>query len=190
MPSNNMTPDHLTDLLPLERRRALARDYYARLGVVAMLFTTALAFASAILLVPTYVFLAKNSGAKETHLANIESSFSSFDDTALSARLSALTSDTDALAALARTPSASAIVRLALAVSRPGVTLSGFEYVPAEKTGSGTFAISGIAATRDALRSYQLALQGAPFSRSANLPISTYAKDSNIAFTVTVTLAP
>lgn len=185
-----MIPDHLTDLLPLERRRALARDYYVRLGVVALLFTTALAFASAILLVPTYVFLAKNSGAKEARLANIESSLSSFDDTALSARLSALTGDMDALAALARTPSASAIIRSALAVSHPGATLSGFEYVPAEKTRSGTFAISGIAATRDALRSYQLALERAPFARSATVPVSTYAKDSNIAFTVTVTLAP
>lgn len=185
-----MMPENLTDLLPFERHRALARDYYARLGVVVAWFVTALVLASALLLVPTYVFLAKNSGAKETRLANIESSLSSFNDTALFARLSALTSNTDTLATLARMPSASAIIRSALAISRPGITLSGFEYVTTEKTRSGTLIVSGIAATRDALRSYQLALEGAPFARSANLPVSTYAKDSNIAFTITVTLAP
>jgi hypothetical protein len=39
------------------------------------------------------------------------------------------------------------------------------------------------------LRSYQLALQGASFARAVDLPVSAYAKDADIAFTVTITLA-
>lgn len=188
-PSNHMLDD-LTDLLPPERRRARARDYFLRLGVVIVWFVTALVLVSALLLLPTYVFLAQSFRAKEARLANIESALASSDGTALSARLAALTSNTDALAALSRAPSASAIVRLALAVPHPGITFSGFAYAPADGTRPGTLALSGTAATRDALRKYQLVLQGAPFARSADLPVSTYAKDSNIGFTVTVTLAP
>lgn len=180
----------LTDMLPPERHRALARDYFLRLGVVAVWFATVLVLASAILLLPTYVFLAKSSRAKEARLKNIESALSSSDGTALSARLAALTSNTDALAALAHAPSASATIRSALAIAHQGITFSGFAYAPADGTRPGTLAISGTAATRDVLRRYQLVLQGAPFARSADLPVSTYAKDSNIAFTVTVTLAP
>jgi hypothetical protein len=183
-------PNDLTDLLPSERHRALARDYLLRLGVVAVWFATALVLASALLLAPTYVFLAQSSRAKEARLANIESALSLSDGTALAARLSALTSNTDALAALAHAPSASATIRSALAIARPGITFSGFAYTPADGTRPGTLAISGTATTRDALRRYQLVLQDAPFARSASLPVSTYAKDSNIAFTVTVTLAP
>lgn len=185
-----MTPDTLTDLLPPERRRALARDYFMRLGAVVAWFVTALVLVSALLLTPTYVFLAKSSGAKEARLANMESSLSSFDDAALSTRLSALKSNTGTLSALARAPSASAIARSALAISRPGIILSGFEYVPTTAARPGTLIVSGIAASRDALRGYQLLLERAPFARSASLPVSTYAKDSNIAFAITVTLAP
>lgn len=185
-----MMSDNLIDLLPPERRRALARDYFLRLGIVALLFSSVLVLAAALLLVPTYVFLAKSSGAKEARLANTESALSSFDDTALSARLSALKSNTSALAALSLSPSASVIARSALAIPRPGIALSGFEYARTADARQGTLIISGIAATRDALRVYQLALERAPFARSASLPVSTYAKDSNIAFAITVTLAP
>lgn len=186
---NRMRND-LTDLLSPERHHALARDYFMRLGVVAICFATALVLVSVLLLLPTYVFLAKSSSAKEARLANIESALSSSDGTALAARLAALTSNTDALAALAHAPSVSAIIRSALAIAHPGITFSGFVYTHADETRPGTLAISGTAATRDALRSYQLALQGAPLALSSDLPVSTYAKDSNITFTVTVTLKP
>lgn len=183
-------PNDLTDLLPPERHRALARGYFLRLGVVAVWFASALVLASALLLLPTYVFLAKSYHAKEARLANIESTLSSHDGTASATRLAALTSNTDALAALAHAPSASATIRAALAIARPGITFSGFAYAPADGTHPGTLAISGTAATRDALRKYQLVLQGMSFALSADLPVSTYAKDSNLAFTVTVTLTP
>lgn len=185
-----MTPDNFTDLLPPERHSALARGYFLRLGVVALLFATALVLSTALLLAPTYVFLAKSSGAKKARLTSMESSLSSFDDAALSSRLSVLKSNMGALAALARAPSASAIARAVLAIPRPGITLSGFEYAKAADARPGTLIVSGIAATRDALRGYQLALERAPFASSASLPVSTYAKDSNIAFAITVTLAP
>lgn len=185
-----MMSDNLIDLLPSERRRAIACDYFLRLGVIALLFSSVLVLVAALLLVPTYVFLAKNSGAKEVRLASVESVLSSFDDTALSARLSELKSNTGVLAALARAPSSSVIARSALAIPHPGIALSGFEYVQTTAARSGMLIISGVAATRDALRGYQLALERAPFARSASLPVSTYAKDSNIAFAITVTLAP
>lgn len=183
-------PDRLTNLLPSERRRALARDYFLRLGTVVAIFATALVLAAGALLAPTYVFLAKSVAAKEARLASMRSSLSSSDDAALSARLAALRSDTGALSAIDSAHSASAIVRAALAVSRSGVALSGFEYAPAADARPGTLSLSGTAATRDALRGYQLALERASFARSASLPVSTYAKDRNIPFTIAITLAP
>jgi hypothetical protein len=182
--------DDLTNLLPPERQSALSRDYFIRLGVVVVGFVVALTLASMVLLVPTYVLLTESTRAKEAHLATIESTFSSTDATALSARLAALNKNAITLSTLAQRPSASAIIRSVLAISRPGITLSGFTYTPAEVKKPGTLAISGTALTRDALRSYQLALQGAPLALSADLPVSAYAKDSDITFTITVTLAP
>jgi hypothetical protein len=178
-----------TNLLSPERQRALARDYFLRLGVVIVAFLITLTFISAVLLVPTYVYLAKSVSAKEARLATIESAFSSASEKELSARLAALSSDVAILTTLSDAPSVSKIMSAVFAVSRPGITLSSFTYTPAKGKTSGTLIVSGTAMTRDALRNYQLALQGAPFALSATLPVSAYAEDTYIAFTITVTLA-
>lgn len=182
--------NELTNLLPRERQRALSRDYFLRLGVVGAILLSMLALASALLLVPTYLLLTENTHAKEVRLAGIESTLASSDETTLSARLAALTNEAAVLNSLANVPTASEVVRDVLAVSRPGVTLSGFAYTPSAGGIHGTLAVSGTATTRDALRSYQLALQSAPFVASADLPVSAYAMDTNVAFTITLTLAP
>ena len=182
--------NELTNLLSPERQRALARNYFLRLGVVFVVFLTLLTLVSAVLLVPTYVYLAESVSAKETRLATIESAFSSASEKDLSTRLAALSSDVAILTALSDAPSVSKIISSVLAISRPGITLSSFTYAPAGGKTTGTLIISGTAMTRDALRNYQLALQGAPFAVSATLPVSAYAEDTDIAFTITVTLAP
>lgn len=182
--------NELTNLLPAERQKKLSRDYIIRMSAVASALVTALVLSATVLLVPTYVFLNGNAAAKKMHLARIESALSSTDEKTLSARLAALSTNATTLIALSNVRSISVIVREMLAVSRPGITLSSFSYAPSTENGSGTLIVSGSSATRDALRSYQLALQGASFALSAVLPISAYAKDSNISFTITVTLSP
>ncbi len=180
----------LTNLLPFERQRILARDYYVRLGVVVVVFMIGITFAAGVLLVPTYVFLIGSSNAKEMRLANLKSTLASGDEAALSNRLTALSSDITTLTTLSNAPAASAIMRTLLSISRPGIKISSFVYAAAAEDAPGTVAISGTAATRDALRNYQLALQSTPSITSADLPISAFAKDSSIPFTITVTLAP
>ena len=143
-----------------------------------------------VLLVPTYVFLIGNANAKEAHLASMRAASSSPDDKAFSSRLTILSKETSILMALANAPSVSEIIRSVLEFSRPGITLSGLTYTPLTAKNPGTVAISGRALTRDALRNYQLALQSAPFARAVALPVSAYAKDADITFTITITLAP
>lgn len=183
-------PNTFTNLLPLTRQRTFLREYYVRLSVIILYFVSTLACIAMILLVPTYVFLIKSAGAKEDQLAALESVRASVGDTTLSARLVALSNSSIALSTLGKTASASALIRSVLALTRLGVTLTNFGYSPAAGNTPGTLSITGTAATRDALRNYQLALQGASFAHVANLPVSAYAKDSDIAFTITVTLSP
>lgn len=182
--------DERINLLPPERQRALSREYSLRLGAVIALLLTALALIAALLLAPTFLFLAKSAAAKGAHLANIEAILSPADEKALSAHLLALSNEAALLVALGSASSISATVRAALFVPRPGITLSGFVYTPVAEKNLGTLAVSGTAATRDALRNYQMALESTPFAVSADLPVSAYAKDADIAFTITMTLAP
>jgi len=182
--------NELTNLLPIENKRALSRGYRIRVGVVVVMLVTTLTLVAAVLLVPTYVLLNGNANAKKEHLAGITSTFTSAEEAALSARLAALASNAATLSALSKAPSISAIIREALSIGRPGITLSGFSYTPPSGKNERTLTISGSSETRDALRNYQFALQEAPFARSASLPVSAYAKDTDIAFVITVTLSP
>lgn len=168
----------------------LSRDYLLRAGAVAASLASVLVLSSAVLLLPTYVFLSGNANAEKSELARIESSLSSSDEIALSERLAVLSANAASLMALSNARSVSAVVRSALSIPRPGITLSNISFIPSKDGDAGTVIVSGISATRDSLRSYQLALEGAPFARTAVLPVSAYAKDSNIDFTITITLAP
>ncbi len=180
----------LTNLLPYERQHALVREYFLRLGVVIVVLLTAITCVAALLLLPTYVLLSASSNAKEMRLASMKSTLSAADEAALSTHLTALSNNMSILTTIARIPSVSTIIRTMLAVSRPGIKLSSLGYKAATPKSPSTIVITGTSATRDALRNYQLALEGVPSIQSANLPISAYAKDTDIAFVVTVTLAP
>jgi len=182
--------EELTNLLPLVRERQLLRQYFLRTGVVGVALVTALTLSAGILLIPTYVLLNHNEEAKRIQRANIESRLSPTDDATLSARLATLSENTAALVALSKAPSPSSLLRDVLHVSRPGIILSGFAYTPPSGGKAAALLVSGSAATREALRAYQLALEESPFVRSAALPVSAYAQDTDIAFTITLTLTP
>ncbi|MFA5744756.1 MAG: hypothetical protein WC887_00885 [Candidatus Paceibacterota bacterium] len=183
--------NELTNLLPLERTRTLRRDYFVRLSIVATFLVITLTLIAAILLFPTYMFLNGNEKTQKSRLVNIESTLSLSDDAILSAQIEALTNSATSLTALVSVHSVSAIMRSILTISRPGIILSRFGYTAAiAKNKQSILTISGVAATRDALRNYQLALQSSPLVRAADLPVSAYAKDTDIAFIITVTLTP
>lgn len=182
--------NELTNLIPLDRQRAISREYYLRLGVVVVSLLTAITLVAAILLAPTYIFLAASSKAKQTRLANIESTISSADEVTLGVRLTTLSNNIATLTTFESMPSVSTIIRTILGVSRPGITLSSFAYTSAVPKFPRKLIISGTSATRDALRNYQIALQNVPLVLSVDLPISAYAKDINIMFTISVTFAP
>lgn len=182
--------NELTDLLPVERRRTVARDYFLRFGAVAAWFVAALAVVATVLLIPTYVFLINSAQAKQNYLSSVQSSVSDNEVNSLSGRLATLNGEVGSLATLAKAPSVSGLLREALALPRPGIALSTFTYAPAAAGKTATLIIAGTAATRDALRNYQLAVQNASFAQSASLPVSAYAKDTDIGFSITITLAP
>jgi hypothetical protein len=82
------------------------------------------------------------------------------------------------------------VIRDLLAVAHGGITLSAINYVRGVGADQSMLTVSGTATTRDALRVYQHALQDARFAQSAELPVSAYAKDSSIPFSIDITLVP
>lgn len=182
-----MHPDHI-NLLPHERRRQIRVEYFYHLATVAFLMLTVLVIIHAALLLPTYQFLEKQVGIRTDSLAQLNQTLASSDEQSLAMRLTAVENKVDILVALSTSTPQIGVLRQVLAEPHPNVSLSGIILAPRRGKTPETVALSGVAATRDDLRAYYLELSTAPFIATANLPVSAYAAESNIAFTITLTL--
>lgn len=180
---------NLINLIPENEMRTLRRTYRLRLATVACALGTVVTIVASALIVPTYLYLSSAEKSKNMQLAAIEANLSSSEESALAKRLSALETDAKTIAALSAAPSTSAIVRELLTVPRANIILSGLTYQPAAGSRAGTLAVTGTAATRNDLRAYQLALMSDRTFVAADLPVSAFAKDNAIPFTITLTLA-
>ncbi|HQU08271.1 MAG: hypothetical protein B7X04_03740 [Parcubacteria group bacterium 21-54-25] len=181
-----MTAD-CTNLLPTARARAVRRAYFMRLAIVAVWGLAILIAVHTLLSAPAYLYLQAKEAQRQTALTELSQKLAAQQDQVTSQGLVALNSETAFLAGLSQKPSVSAAVRLVLGVPRQGVTLGSIAYTAPSGGKDASMIINGIASTRGALHAYQLALQQTPFVSSVNLPVSVFAKDTNINFTMTVT---
>lgn len=181
-----MTAD-LTNLLPPHRKRFLAREYLFRLGVVVIWLFVVLALIHGLLLVPSYLYVHQQMGAREAQLVTLQTSQSGATEQELKTRVDTLQTRAKQLAALGTQPSASGAVRAVLAAPRPGIRIHGFTYAPAATATAHRMTINGTAATRESLRQYLQTLDALPYITTAELPISAYAEVKDIGFTITLT---
>jgi Tfp pilus assembly protein PilN len=177
----------LTNLLPTSRIRAFRRGYFLRVAALACMLLTGLVIVHGLLLVPSYLYAHTEEKREATQLAGLNASLQTSEEKQVQTRLTQLSANVAYLNTLASSTAASAALRAVLAVPRTGITLSGFTFAPAAGSQPGTMEISGMAATRDSLRAYALALGQLPFVSNADLPISAYAQDNNIPFSISLT---
>lgn len=177
------------NLLPPERLRVLVSSYYARLFVAGFGLLVVVLLAAAALLSPSYIYLSETLATKEALLSQ-SGGKDEAEESLLAARTAALRESARVLTNVVQGRSTSALLRDVLAVPRPGVMLVGFNHTPANGNKPGTLILSGTALSRDQLHSYQRALMGMPFAASVDLPVNAYAKETNISFSMTISLKP
>ncbi len=164
------------------------RDYFLRLSTVAVLLLVVLAVIHALLLIPAYLYAREEVKAESVQLDHLTKSLATTEEQAAQTQLATLQSEATYLSRLPKVPTASAAIRAVLAVPHAGITLSGINFTaPTTKSGPSSMQLSGMASSRDTLRSYDQALSALPFVTNADLPISDYASASNIPFTITLT---
>jgi hypothetical protein len=178
----------LINLLPRERVRKFRRTYFLRVGTVALVLLTVLVVIHSIFLLPSYIAAESAVNVEQVELAGALAAVASSSSDA-AAELTMLKADTSYLSRLGTAPSASAAVRAVLSVSHPGLVIQNISYQPPTPAdpASAKILLTGVAASREQLSAYDLALTNAPFITSVDLPISAYAAETNISFSVTVT---
>lgn len=177
----------LTNLLPPERARSLRTLYLMRLATVAVLVFVGVALIHSVLLLPAYLYLGEQVKGREALLASLSASIDGNQEKEATARTAALTNDATYLTRLSTMPTASAAIRAVLLVPHTGIRIKGFAYAPAQTGKEAQLRVSGVAGSRDALRRYEEALSREPYVTSTELPISSYAKESDIPFTIALT---
>jgi hypothetical protein len=183
-----MLPESI-NLLPEDRIRAFRRGYFFRVLALAAALLTFLALVHAILLLPTHLLLSAQISARQGQLDVLKASGVSADEAVFEARLADLAKSATRIEALGSIQPTVKVLTEILQVPHARVSLSGFSYAAPSGTKKASSAIlTGVAATRDDLQAYQLALKSASFVSAADLPVSTYAKETKIPFTITLTL--
>jgi hypothetical protein len=183
----------LTNLLPRSSVRGLRREYFVRLFTVGLLLATVVVVIHGVLLIPAYLYAHSEVVREQGELAEVAASSTSAEERQINQKVATVKNDIAYLGRLSTQPAASAAVRALLGVAHPGIKLTGFSFTaPATAGGSAKMDVTGTAATRDSLRTYVEALDQLPYVSKADLPISAYAKESDIPFTVTLsgTLRP
>ncbi|HYD92995.1 MAG TPA: hypothetical protein VEB18_00865 [Candidatus Paceibacterota bacterium] len=182
---------NLTNLLPANRLRDLNREYMLRLITVAASVVFVVVVLHGILLLPSYFYLSEEVATRQKHLADLTLLPGAANERPVSERANELARKAGELSALLAQPKTTPVVRDFLALPHEGVRLTGFSVSPSP-SGESAMTITGIAASREALRRYHTALNNLSFVSSANLPLSVYAAESDIPFTITLTgvLAP
>ncbi|MGE5540867.1 MAG: hypothetical protein ACM3TU_01105 [Bacillota bacterium] len=177
----------LTNLLPPERLKAQRQEYFIRLATVSIFMLSFVLIASGVLLAPSYLFLHQEMQGREAHIQELDARLNAIGGEAATKRLAAVATNAMYIARLASTTTSTAAIRTVLDIPRPGITISGFTFTAPIQDGKTTMMITGTAATRESLRSYALTLGQQPFISGVDLPISAYAKEADIPFSITLT---
>ncbi len=180
------------NLLPDSRKRALAHLYLARVAVVSVVALSGVLAVHAILMLPSLIYLNQVVQDRTQELGTLGEQLAGGGDREVGERVARLTASATALAQNAQGVSASNAMRALTSVPHPGVSITGLSFARGQTSDAHRLSITGKATSREALRSYAAALGTLPYVKTVDLPISAYAKESNIDFSLTLigTLTP
>ncbi len=173
------------NLLPLSDVKRAHREYLVRLGTVVTAALSILVFVQMALLFPSYAMLQARHRQLKTaseYLAQITAQ----NIQSIKTRIDALNGQATFFGTLSGAPSATVAIGQVLSIARNGVLLKEITYTAPQKGKQAQIIISGIANDRRTLQLYQESLQRASYISSADLPVSVYAKNTDIKFTITL----
>ena len=177
----------LTNLLPPERKKAIKRIYLFRLVTVCILVLSFIVLSSAAILVPSYIHVHQQNILQTKELERLSTTLIASGGKDVALRIKTLAQDAGYLSRLATSSTATSVITLLTNIPHQGISITGISYTPVVKGVDGKVILNGTATTRTTLRSYMDALSSQPFIKNADLPISAYAKEKEIPFTITLT---
>ncbi len=169
-------------LLPEEYRKKMQKEYRIRLAVVGLLGLIALAVISGVFIFPTYLRISTENNITSIQKQVLENQITLQTGQNSSEDIKSVKQNMS-IASLDQRSAISAISAVVQAQSKD-IKLTNFSYTYNSKASN--LSINGIALNRQALQSFQKNLSAQKLFTSVELPLSDYAKDSNISFSINI----
>lgn len=173
------------NLLPQEQKKKIRQNYLRRFAIVTIISGILLTIIFCVALIPAYVASSQKVFSAQERKQIIENSISSSDKGILQAQLTELKTDVEILQK--KNISTVGLVQQIIINKGPGISISGF-MLTTGSTGEKRFVVEGIADSREKLKQFQANVLAMKFKK-VDLPISSFAKDKDIAFTMTITIS-
>lgn len=175
------------NLLPDARKKVLMHLYALRLGVVAAWLLTGVLIVTVVLMIPAYLYFHQAVQTRTAELAGLGEELAGSEEQQVSTRVKTLNDNAAYLTQAASRVSASGAIRVIASTPRNNIRITGMSFSAGAAGKPSTMNLSGVATTREALRTYVASLKALPYITTVDLPISAYAKETNIEFSIALT---
>jgi hypothetical protein len=178
----------MINLLPPSAITALRREYLARVVTVWLVLFAGVGICGVVALLPSYVFLDAQIGSFQAIATEAKEQDADFTrvaaDLVMASNLAAAVMQENDVPMFA--PILSRIEDLA----GREITITTLAFNRTEAVAIAPITVTGVAQTRQALAKFRDVLLAEPDFVTVDLPISNLAKDTEVPFTITVTVAP
>lgn len=175
------------NLLPDSRKQTLARLYLMRLVVVCALLVSGVLCIHMLLAVPALAYTYQLVADRTIEAVVLGEKLSGTEVREVSGRIKTLNDTAVALSHSMSDGTATQAIGHITAVPHGGVRITGISFSKGATDTSSRMVLTGTAVSRESLRSYVSSLNSVPSVSSVDLPISAYAKESDIDFSITLT---
>lgn len=179
-------------LLPDYHKEKVVLEYRGRVLTVFSIGLFVLIIVSSIFLIPVYVSTHSRYALVEKQKQDLEAQIQRSEKTDDAEKVKEIVSAVGVLKQYALREAPSDIFNRILVNKPNGILITGFIYTPPsdiKSTDLSTVDISGVASNRVALAGFNEALKKDKVFKSVFIPISSFAKEKNIQFTVKLTVS-
>lgn len=172
----------MINILPKKGRSVARSAYLVRLGAVGTFAGAFIALCTGVLLLPSYVEIRSAAASVEAEQARLVAGGST-DDVEVEAALARAKAEIAAFYAALHQIVPSAPIEAVLRARGSTITLTQIQY---DEPGP-RMVLTGVAATRETLLSFEQKLRKIPEVSKVDLPVNDLAKSENAHFTITIT---
>ncbi len=177
----------MINLIPPEGHKAVKREYALRVGAALGFLFSGVMILLGVALIPTYILIEAQIATSESEVAR-----ETGETEALSNAKNEIRSVKTVLAQLKATPQSvlmSSAIEEIQKNAPANVVFKNFSISAVEGVVT-TLLVQGVAPTRESLAKLRDALVASDLFENAEVPISDLARETNLPFTLTVTLSP